>query len=288
MFTVPLSYVQQQIPAAPASDAAFLQSLIDAACPVIETYLQRQLSFGTYDELHTVSGPTCSIFVNNPPITTVIRMSNQLMPAMYVQCSDPASIVQFATVDVQPTQVVLTKMFNNVPTTATFTFTAYPTFASLAAGINLLGAGWTAQPIQQFNAWQTSELSTSQTGRSARNISLSLEVFWWRDYNQKCNKQLGEIWVPGLANRGYQSYRVQYTGGFATLPPEIMQATAELVQLMYSFRRLNPNMLTATLMDYSYTRMAENCIANLSLTSRLALNQHRRPRLTPRGVPAQL
>jgi hypothetical protein len=282
-----LASVQLQIPNAPSSDDTLLSNLITVASAVIETYCNRTFAQATYDELHSVIGPTCSMWVNNSPVTDLVALRSSELPAIYIQCNDPSNQCQFAIVNVTSTGVTLQKMFNNVlVTNQTFSFTSYPTFASLEAGINALGNGWVATQPNQFALWQTSDLTTNQTGKSARNIFCPLTVYWYYHWGQKVNKDLGLIEMNGGAMPGYQVYRVTYTGGYATIPPEISQACNELVQILYSSRNLDLNLDTEALDKYSYTRAAENSFKLLSLASKLAIAQYKAHRFTVQGVPA--
>jgi hypothetical protein len=277
-----------QIPNAPVSAHPLISNLIVAASNVIEAKCNRTFAFGTYDELHGPIGPTQSLWVNNPPITEVTAVRNSLLPAIYIQNNDPSNQCQFATVSVSSTAVTLRKMFNNVlVTNQTFAYTDFPTFASLATGVNALGNGWVATLPQQFALWQTADLTTNQTGLSARNISLPLCVYWWYLWNFKLNKDIGEVFDFGGPVPGYQNYRVTYTGGYETIPQEIQQATAELVQLMYYGSQMDFNMLSETQDKYTYTRAAENSFNLLSLGSKYAVAQYVVHRFTRNGVPAQ-
>lgn len=280
--------VRQQIPGLCPADYPYINNLINAASSVIETKCNRTFAQASYDELHGPIGPTQSIWVNNPPIVDLTALRSQPMPAIYVTCADPNTQTQFATVDVTPTAVVLKKMLNNVlVTNASLSFVAYPTFTDLGVAINALGNNWSALVTQQFALWQTAELCTNQTGRSARSVSLPLSVFWWYLWEQRTNKDIGEIHIPGMPARGYQNYRVQYTGGYATIPEEIQQAVCELVQLMWSYKGINPLMQSESLDKYSYTRMVPNWWDLLSLVSKLAVQQYTVHRFVISGVPSK-
>lgn len=277
-----------QLPNAPTSANTLIADCISACSDVINTYCFRNFAQATYDEIHSVTGPTTSIWVNNPPIIDVVGVRNSELPALYVQCADPLTQTQLATVDVTSTAVVVKKIFNNVVVTnATFDFVTYPTFTELAAGINALGNNWSAVLPQQFAKWATSDLTTNQSGRSARNISLPLTVFWYGLVGFKVNKVTGEIILP-YPYPGYQNYRITYVGGFATVPDAIQQACAELVQLTYLTLFANPLMQSETIDRYSYTKaVSQQTFGQLSETSRRALNFYRVPRFTIEGVPAQ-
>ncbi|AWM39786.1 hypothetical protein GobsT_18520 [Gemmata obscuriglobus] len=276
-----------QIPTATDDDTTVIAALITAASQVVETKLNRTFAQASYDELHSVVGPTASIWANNPPISDLTGVRNNELPAFYVQLNDPANLVQRATVDITPTAVVLKKTLNNVSTTSTFTFAAYPTFEMLYAAVNALGSGWTATGMNsQFLQWQTAEMCTNHGTRSARNVSCPLLVFWWDEVYYQVNKTTGEIILPAV--RGVQNYRIQYTGGFSTVPEAVQQAVAELVQLTFASRLQNPLMQSETLDKYSYTKAAQNNWDLLSLTSKSALSMYKIPRLTTQGVPSKI
>ncbi len=276
-----------QLPAAGEADFPIVAALVSAASRVIETHCNRVFAQAVHDELHTVVGPTSYIWVNNPPITAVAAVRCGELPALYVQLNDPSNQVQLATVDVTSSAVVLRRTYNAASTTSTFSFAAYPTFGDLAVGINALGSGWVATLSNQFALWRTDDLSTNQAGRSARNITCPLLVYWNFLSGFRVNKPLGEVIVPGGPVRGEQMYRVTYTGGFADVPEEVQQACAELVHLAFATRTANPLMQSETLDKYSYTRATATSFDLLSVTSKMALAQHRVPRLTVAGVPAR-
>ena len=284
---ITLQQAQTQIPSAPDSASTQIAQCVSAASNVIQTYCNCQFSYGQWDELHSVVGPTDSIWVNNPPIDDLIAVRDSKLAAIYILCSDPLNQTQFARVLVTSTGVTLQKMYNAVLVTdVTFDYETYPTFTQLAAGINALGNGWTSTLPNQFALWQTSDLTTNQSGRSARNISLPLTVYWQEKWNDQCKKELGQIIYP-FPLRGPLTVRVTYTGGYQTVPIEIQQACQELVQLMYATIFANPLMSNETLDRYSYTRVAHASFDQLSLTSKMALNQFKIQRYTVQGVPAQ-
>ena len=57
-----------QVPSVGEPDYPTVAAMISAASDVIETYCNRVFARRTWDELHSVVGPTCSVWVNNPPI----------------------------------------------------------------------------------------------------------------------------------------------------------------------------------------------------------------------------
>lgn len=261
---------------------------ISACSEVIENWCNRSFAEAVYDELHTIIGPTSSIWVNNPPISSIDSVRSSELPAFFIQFNDTANIYQRATVGITPTAVVLKTTINNTTTTTSFLIASYPTMTALFNAVNVLGGGWVATGMNsQLAQWQTADLTTNYGTRSARNLSCPMSVFWYYLGNYKSNFELGEVHVPGVYP-GYQIFRVTYTGGFADVPESIQQACAELVQATYLSRKRNPLMQSETLDKYSYTTMVPvNWYNLLSPASQLALQQYKVHRFTVSGVPAK-
>jgi hypothetical protein len=188
-----------QIPNAPETDQQLIAALVEGASEVIQNYCNRTFAEDQYDELHTVIGPTSSIWVNNPPISSIDAVRSSELPAFFIQFNDVANIYQRATVTISPTAVTLKTTINNTTATTSFLMASYPTMTSLYNAVNVLGGGWVATGMNsQLAAWQTSDLTTNYGTRSARNLSCPMTVFWYYLGNYKANFGLGEVYVPGV------------------------------------------------------------------------------------------
>jgi hypothetical protein len=272
---ITLDRALQQIPSAADCDKPVVSSLIGAASSVIEAYCRRTFAQATYDEFHTFSSPARYLFVNNPPVARVDWVRTTPLPAVQIQNIDGNNLTQQATVDVTTTGITLTRIYNNTTTTTTLSFASYPTFDVLGTAINAVGGNWSASVPAQFALWQTADLTSNTGSYSARNATVTLNVYWFYLSNFRVNESLGEIYNPGGFVPGYQLYRVKYTGGYATIPEDIQQACAELVQATFASIQANPLMSSQTIDKYSYTRAATTSFDNLSVASKLTLNNYR-------------
>ena len=278
MDLISLDRAKAQLLAAPDCDDALLAALITAASNVIETDCSRSFSQATFDERMDGTG-TPYLYVSNPPIQNVLSVRTGQLPAVYLLFTDATNTVQSATVDVTNSAIVLSTVYAGDTTTNTFTFSSFPTFGSFSTAVNALpvqAAGrWTTTQPPQFAQWQTSDLSSDLGSWSARNLSVSLNVYWYAMPHFRYAASRGEIYSGGGFVPGYQNYRVRYVGGFAEVPEEIQQACAELVQLTYGTLRANPLMSAETLDRYSYTRAAKTSYDQLSVTAKKAIQQHK-------------
>lgn len=247
---ITLQQALQQIPNANPNEYGKIGAMVTAASATVENYCRRTFTQQTFDELYTVQGTTASLFVRNPPLVQLNQLRSGKLPALYILYRDPTNQTQQATVNVTTTAVVLTLIYNNVTTVNTFTFASYPRFEDLGNAINALETNWQATLSPQFNLWQTSDLIVSGAW-NARNVTISLLVYWWGIPYELRNQELGEIYLPGGAISGYQQYRINYLGGFAIIPPEIQNATGCLVNLMYQQSMTNPLMSSETLDKYT-------------------------------------
>lgn len=272
---IDLDTAKRQIPNPSECDDNLISFLIEAASDTVETYCRRKFTKANYDELHTVMGRTCSIFVENPPISNVSSVRAGQLPALQVQYNDSGNQTQEANITVNATGVYLRVIYNNVTTPHDFTFASYPTFEVLADAINALGSNWVATKNYQFNKWQVAD-SVIQGSWNARNYSVQLNVYWNGQPYFRQNDELGELYNGSGWVKGYQAYRIQYTGGFDPIPAAIQSAVAELVKVAYLYIQINPNLISETLDKYSYTRNTTLMgIDQLSLMSKLALNQYK-------------
>jgi hypothetical protein len=261
---------QLQIPNA-TLDEDDLANLINACSAVVENYCNRKFASQDFDELiYGTDDP--NILVNNPPITQVKGVRINPLPAIWITNTSPS--VSVATVTATSTAVVLYRVNSGEPTTNTLTFAENVTFADLGAAVNALGNGWSATVSNQFATWATSDL-TPQGAFGAKSLNASLLVYWWYLPYERVNYVLGEIYAPGVFMQGYQNVRVQYVGGYATVPDEIQQVTAELVQATYASRRMTPGLTSESLDKYSYSRVATASLDQLSVSAKQTLNYYK-------------
>jgi hypothetical protein len=262
----------RQLPTLASVDAATLSDLIDSSSNAAENYCQRKFGLATYDELLNGTN-TRSLFVSNPPIVNLIGVRWGLNQAATI--TNSTQNLEVATVEVGATAITLRSTFNGTTTTTILAYGTYATFTTLAAAINALGNGWACHISNQFANWSTADLAAYGVTYSARNLSCQLMIHWQYVNGYQVKASSGELFYSGGWTGGYQAYRVKYTGGFATVPPEVQEAVCELVQATYLATKANPNMQSETLDKYSYTKAATNGIANLSLASRQTLGYYK-------------
>jgi hypothetical protein len=186
---------------------------------------------------------------------------------LQVKNTDTATNQQ-ARVAVTSTNLVLTRVASGNTTTNNLALGTYTTLQSLAAAVNALGSGWSAQ-VQgsgtgDYGLWPSADLyvppylgdgSQSMGALSARGIwaPLRMHVGELPDYGWHPSgylyRPLGLQWPAGLLT--YQEtgeafrilpgwWRVKYTAGYTTVPLAVQEACAEWVAVLYFLAQRDP------------------------------------------------
>jgi len=265
------------------SNPTYLASLITTASDLIRRVCNRDFSQTSYSEYY--SG---GIYIREPlrlrqfPVLEITRVASNPRPALLVQNVD-AGTNQRATVETTPTSLRVTRVASANVVTTDLLFTTYTTLAAMAAAVNALGNGWSAQVIDEFANWPSADLKPLQGAATAlyggRQLELYTEdlqpfVTWppgdpWGEeagYQAFCGWRLddetGEIF--GRFPRGQLNVRIEYSAGFAAIPQAVQEACVQLVLDLYNAGLVNNTLKKATLGAGSFELKSETQTAALS------------------------
>ena len=269
-----------------SANPSYLASLITAASGAIRGACHRDFSLTTYTEYY--SG---GIYIREPlrlrqfPVTEITRIATNPRPAILVQNVD-AGTNQRATVETTTTALRLFRIAAAIPVTTDLSFATYPTLSQLCAAVNALGAGWASQVIDQFGNWPSADLKLLQGAATALFGGRQLELYtedvppfagWppgdsWGEgggeagYCSGCGWRLddetGEIYAR--FPRGQLNIRIDYTAGFAEIPPAVQEACVQLVLDLYNAGLVNSTLKKATLGNGSFEVQSQTSTAMLS------------------------
>jgi|SRR5579883_3285022 len=260
-----------------ALDDVTLTHVLEAACSAVQNYTNRTFVTATYDEMYQGTNSR-SLFLNQFPVQSVqaVRYGRQNA----IQITNSTQYVQSAAVEATDTALVLTFTNSNTTTPTTLAYATYPTIGQLGAAVNALGNGWSAVVSNAFTSWSSADLAAYKGTKFARTVQAIYAVHYWSlsDYFLN-NPNNGELVVNSGWFGSVQAFRIQYTAGFDTIPDEITQATCELAAATYQAGKSDPNLVSESLGNYSYTRAATKSLADLSITARQTLDYYRRPRV---------
>lgn len=264
-----------------SANPSYLASLITAASDAVRGACHRDFSQTSYTEYY--SG---GIYIREPlrlrqfPVTEITRIATNPRSALRVQNVDSGTN-QRATVETTTTALRLFRIAAATPVTTDLSFAAYPTLSQMAAAINALGGGWASEVIDQFGNWPSADLKPLQGaaialfgGRELELYTEDLDPFinwppgdpWGSDAGCSCGWRLddetGELY--GRFPRGQLNIRIDYTAGFASIPPAVQEACVQLVLDLYNAGLVNSTLKKATLGNGSFEVQSQTSTAVLS------------------------
>jgi hypothetical protein len=236
---ITLDKARQNLPSATNSDEPVIATLIAAASKAVQRYCRRDFASTSYDELYRAPADGV-LYLRQYPVISVQSVRANPLTVFQVKNSD-TSTNQQARVSVTGTGLSLVRVASAVKTTNTVTFAANATLNALKAGVDALGSGWTSQVASAYGAWPSADLKGLQGARNAagRWADLKLHVDELSDY--EIDDRLGCLSGTFLSGgrepaEDFGSLRVQYTAGYATVPEDVQEATAQLVATWFQNR----------------------------------------------------
>ena len=229
----------KDLPITCSKDTEELILRINGACSFIERYCNRRFAKANYSEIQTVK-QSGSIILDNAPVSSINRVAYSNGGWFNVANATAWSPNYSTGVGF----ITLSQYVSGVLTSQTFEYTDYPMISQLASAINVYGQGW--------NAWVTSgntptgfpndQLPSSDiVAYQNGTANLYTSVLMWQPYESLLAPAIWpttEYYSPsydvssGILDwffpRGIR-LRLDYTGGFNPIPPEIEYVTARLV-----------------------------------------------------------
>jgi hypothetical protein len=260
--------VRQSLPSSANTDEPLLATLITAASRAVMRYCRRDFTQTTYDELYNGTGDR-RIILRQYPLISVQAV--RYRPVTVLKIINALANTPIARVTVTSTGLTLATTTSGVVTTNTVTFAGNATVTALQAAINALGNGWTANGTG-YDQWPSADIycpngisGTSGTNPSTQgaltaagqNAELKMHTYELAGYQLDPRRGWllraipytdpellhpeDLIWPPGINN-----FRIQYTAGYATVPEDVAEATAQLVVTLFTNRQTNQFFATAS------------------------------------------
>lgn len=224
------------------SQDSLLGTLITAVSRAIEKVCRRDFVQTNYDELYNGNGDR-RLLLRQYPIISV--QSVRYRPVTALKIINNLANTPQARVSVTATGLTLVTVTNGVTSTQTVTFAGNAALSALAAAVNALGNGWSAQSTG-YDAWPSADLRAPQGALTAAGQYAELKLHTYELAGYQIDENRGWllraipytdpellhpedlIWPVGINN-----FRIQYTAGFATVPEGVQEACAEWVAILY-------------------------------------------------------
>lgn len=240
-----------------------LESAIDRATSLIETYCDRQLKSRTHREFVEPRGGK-TVALDNWPIVSVKTIAFGPAIALIIT-SDTDQTDVLATVENDGSRIRLVKInAAGTETTDDIAFSSFKTTSAIVTEINDNVAGWSASLTANAYSYSLYRFG----GRGVLNARCILE--YPKDniseYRMEVDRGLihmrADAW-PSMNNHDRDNNRfpygffpvfVEYEAGYETVPDDLKRACIEIAAQMYQDRLNDRSVTSENLGDYSYTR----------------------------------
>lgn len=225
------------------------QALIGRASTFIEKYTRRNFLSRSYIHERYDGDGGDYLQLENYPITAVERLSIGTLDAIRIYYASSTVFNAYARVSTTGVTLVVEGTAGSE-----LTFVAYPTLLTMANAINGQ-ASWTGSVGNtDYNSWPSSLIYSQQNVYAVETygyLKVPDEPIY--DYEVDANK--GLINYSSGFDSGVQNIFVTYTGGFSAVPDTIKQACCELVKFKFDQSKLDQNLKSESMGDYSYARV---------------------------------
>lgn len=245
------------------SDAdTLLESSIDRATSIIESYCDRKLKARTHYEWAMPRGER-TFTVDHPPVQTIDTVSYGRQTSMTIS-GDTAATDVLTTVGFDGDELRLRRVQSDgTASTNTLSVATYPTTSQLVTQVNLI-SGFSATLTE--NAYARSLYRFG--GRGLQDAPCDLEFPRDNVSEYEVEHAIGLVHIttdrfPGIrsddaaANRfpaGFFPVFIQYEGGYETIPDDLEQACIEIASDLYRDRLNDRLVASEALGDYNYSR----------------------------------
>jgi hypothetical protein len=256
-----------------SSQDTLLGVLVTAYSEAVEKYCRRRFVSTAYDELYDGTGER-RLLLRQYPVQSVQAVRYRPVTVLKVTNTSAANVQ--ARVSVLSTGLQLVSVNAGVKTTVTtgLTFAGNVTLSALAAAVNAVGNGWSAQVVgdgTNYGSWPSADLyvpasygdtlegsGVLQSQGALQGVAGSFAELKMHTYELQGYQWDARGWLlraipytdPELLHPedlifpvGVNNFRVQYTAGYTTVPEAVQEATARWVAYAYYLTQRDPSLL---------------------------------------------
>jgi hypothetical protein len=241
---------------------SLLATLITAVSDAAEKWCRRRFVSQAYDEVYNGTGDR-RLLLRQYPVQSV--QSVRYRPVTVLKVTNTTAANVQARVSVTSTGLKLVRVNAGVKTTDTsVTFAGNATLNTVAAAVNALGSGWSAQVVGDsvnYGSWPSADLywpnsygdplegaGVQESQGALQCVAGSFAELKMHTYELQGYQWDARGWLlraipytdPELLHpedlvfpTGVNNFRVQYTAGYTTVPEAVQEATAEWVAALY-------------------------------------------------------
>jgi hypothetical protein len=253
---IDLDTARQHLPNSVDADEPTISTLITSASRAVTKFCRRDFNQQTYDEVYNGTGDR-RLLLRQYPLLSV--QSVRYRPVTVLKINNTLANTPICRVAVGSVGLTLTRVTSGVATSdVSITWANNITVTAVQAAVNALGNGWNAigQGYDQYpsadlycpNGISSTDgaLPSSLGALTAAGQFAELKIHTYDLAGFQLDQRRGWllraipytdpellhpedlIWPVGINN-----FRVQYTAGYATVPEDVQEATAELVATLF-------------------------------------------------------
>jgi hypothetical protein len=254
----------------PDVDTTLLTRLVLAASGEIEHYCQRRFLSQNYlywmdgiggrnDDLAPFLGfmqlpedpHSRAMWLPNYPVTAVRRVTINLRDALTVSNSSTDAAYATVMADSDAGQLTLTVVGGANSGSSTLAYATCTTVGAMVSAINALGAGWIATAAVNSAAWPSTEIRPMMSA-GCLNLNYTLQAPDLPVGDCDVDMDSGRLWRASGWPQGVRNVFVDYTGGYTTVPSEIVQTVIELCKRAYDMIENDENLKSESFAGYSW------------------------------------
>ena len=251
------------LPTPPDVTPAQAQDAAEAACALVDTWCGRAIEGATYREWADAVGPH-SLLVAHPPVERLYRACTTT--AYGLSLTNATADANSITASVQDGVMHLSVFGGASASDLDLTLATYGTMALLLAAIVALPQGWAGavenegDPQDIKPEFLGNVLDASALYPLIPDGDASLDLI---------DRKGGLLWITDAWASGIGENFVRYTGGYATVPPALVNITLQLAADLIRDMGRDSSLAGEHLDKYAWTRAADADLRN-SYRNRLA------------------
>jgi len=231
-------------------DNFILEKLIDRASAIIETCLNRNLKTRPYI-FERYDGGGQSLFLRNTPITAVVQISCGMIDVIRIKCQSTTSFNAYVSVD-RAAQTLKLMRDGVIDKRFDLSLAANDTLGELAAVINA-EAGWEAAIALSTYAGWPSSLLFDQLNKYCADADTWVQVPGEPLSGYEVEGDTGIVELSGSCPTGFQNIFASYSGGFVTIPHDIVIDCCRFVAYLDNLRDRDESLEAETKLDYKWS-----------------------------------
>ena len=199
----------------------------------VKSYLHRDIESAAYALKRYDGNNKTTLYLDDYPVTAFSKLAIGTRTAIRITNTTASST---ASVSVTSTGLAL-ELDGTVDSDVLFA--TYKTIATVAAAVNALGSGWSAETVSGYAAYKSSELLETWGQGCIDSVTVDLDIAGEATNEFVLNPTTGCLTYKTGFPAGIRNIIMSYTAGYSssTMPADLELAILALIQVVYRKRQ---------------------------------------------------